>query len=58
MFYFLYERRIGRTVPVPTKMANQTRLKYHPRQEKEVNPMDFSRYPHVCTIVLLAALAG
>jgi len=24
MFYFLYERRIGRMVPVPTKMANQT----------------------------------
>ena len=45
-------------VPVPTKMANQTRLKYHPRQQKEVDQMDFFRYRHVCTIVLLAALAG
>src|SRR5438445_13373625 len=39
-------------------MANQTRLKYHPRQQKEVNQMDFFRYRHVCTMVLLAALAG
>ncbi|PYX69743.1 MAG: hypothetical protein DMG72_20120 [Acidobacteria bacterium] len=58
MFYFLYERRIGGWSPFPQNMANQRRLKYHPRQQKEVNQMDFFRYRHVCTIVLLAALAG
>jgi DNA uptake protein ComE-like DNA-binding protein len=39
-------------------MANQTGLEYHPKQRKEVGQIDFLRYRHVFTILLLTALAG
>ena len=41
-----------------SRMANQTELSYHPRQRKEADHMDFLRYWHVSTILLLAVLAG
>ena len=51
--HFLYERRSRRHAN-----ANPTGLTYKPRQRKEVIKMDFLRYRHVSTILLLAALAG
>jgi competence protein ComEA len=39
-------------------MANRIGLRYHPRQAERLIKMDFLRYRHVSTILLLAGFAG
>jgi len=40
------------------RLADQTGLRYPPRQQKGLIKMDFLGYRHVPTILLLAALVG